>query len=245
MTPELQVMVTTAAVLGVTHTAVGVDHTLPFVMLGRARAWGLSKTLGVTALCSAGHVLSSVVIGFVGYFALDVALSQLEGIEEARGQWAAWGLMGFGAVYALVALWRLRRGNGHQHVHVHADGTMHTHAHDHGPSDGRMVHHHQHGQRISLGSPGIVPVLFVLFVLGPCEALIPLMVAPALGGAVSAAVLIALVFGVATLVTMLGIVALGYLGLSVKWVNRLEPHLDWLAGVAIFSSGLGVELLGI
>lgn len=245
MTPELQLMLTTAAVLGVTHTAVGVDHTLPFVMLGRSRGWSLNKTLGVTALCATGHVLSSVVIGFVGYFALGAALSQLEGIEAVRGQWAAWGLMGFGAVYALLALWRLRRGNGHRHVHVHADGTVHAHDHEHGREDTRVVHHHGHGQRVSVGSPRVVSVLFVLFVLGPCEALIPLMAAPALGGSVSAAALIALVFGVATLSTMLGIVALGFLGLSAKWVNRLEPHLDWLAGMVIFASGIGIELLGI
>lgn len=245
MSPELQLMLITAAFIGVTHTAIGVDHTLPFVMLGRARGWALNKTLGVAALCGVGHVMSSVVIGFVGYFVLGAALSQIEGIEEWRGQWAAWGLMGFGAVYALVALWRLIRGKRHHHVHVHADGTVHTHLHEHGTEDTRVVHHHGHGQRLSFGSPRIVPVLFVLFVLGPCEALIPLMVAPALGGSVGAAAAIALVFGVATLGTMLGIVAIGFLGASVKWVNRLEPHLDWIAGMAILSSGLGIELLGI
>ncbi len=249
MTPELVVLVGTAATLGVTHTAVGVDHTLPFVMLGKARRWSLRKTLGITTVCAAGHVLSSVLIGALGYYGLGLALPQLEAIESQRGHWAAWLLIGFGLVYALLGLWRMHRGDAHRHFHVHSDGTVHAHDHSHAQADGQLVHHHRHPSRtaqraMALDSRRLVPGLFIIFILGPCEALIPLMAAPALGSG-SGSVLVASVFGLATTATMLGLVALGYLGLNFKAMGRIEPHMQWLAGFAIAASGLSVEFLGI
>ena len=53
-----------AAALGiaVAHTALGPDHTLPFVMLARAGRWSLRRTLAVTLACGAGHVASSLLL---------------------------------------------------------------------------------------------------------------------------------------------------------------------------------------
>jgi sulfite exporter TauE/SafE len=245
LTPQVAILATTAATVGVTHTAVGVDHTLPFVMLGRARQWSLLKTLAVTAACALGHVSSSVLIGALGFYGLGLTLDYLEVIEMVRGRWAAWLLIGFGVLYALLGAWRLHHGDGHEHFHVHADGTLHAHSHDHLPADGHVVHHHRHRGAAGLAQQRMLPALFVIFVLGPCESLIPLMAAPALGASVWAPALIAGVFGVATLTTMLAIVAAAYLGFSGRLLSRLEPHMQWLAGVAIALSGIGVELLGI
>ena len=249
MTPELAVLAGTAATLGATHTAIGVDHTLPFIMLGRARQWSLTKTLAVTSVCAVGHDLTSVLIGAQGNYGLGLALPELEAIAIGRGHFAAWGLIAFGAIYAVVGWWRMRREDAHRHFHVHADGTVHTHDHAHGTSDGQLVHHHRHPSRaarqaLPLESKRLIPGLFLIFVLGPCEALIPLMAAPALS-AQGGAVMIATVFGLATTATMLALVTLGYLGLNIKAIDRLEPHLQWIAGFAIFVSGLGVEFLGV
>jgi nickel/cobalt exporter len=63
---SLAVLAATAAGLGFIHTAIGVDHYLPFVALGRARRWSLSRTLLVTALCGAGHVAGSLLLGAAG-----------------------------------------------------------------------------------------------------------------------------------------------------------------------------------
>jgi hypothetical protein len=38
-------------------------HWLPFVLIGRARAWPLRKTLGVTAIAGVGHVVVTVLLG--------------------------------------------------------------------------------------------------------------------------------------------------------------------------------------
>src|SRR5690606_10994875 len=114
MTPDVMILMGTAATLGVTHTAVGVDHTLPFVMLGRARRWSLTRTLALTAGCGLAHVLSSVVIGIVGFWLLGYTLENIEAIEATRGQWATWLLISFGVVYAAIGLWRLRNHDGHR-----------------------------------------------------------------------------------------------------------------------------------
>ena len=56
----------TAAVLASFHTLIGVDHSIPFIVLGRARGWSLRRTLGVTGACGLAHVASSVLIGSLG-----------------------------------------------------------------------------------------------------------------------------------------------------------------------------------
>src|SRR6185503_13000879 len=80
----LPLLLGTAVMIAAVHTAVGVDHTLPFIALGRAQRWSLRKLLTVTALCGVGHVLSSVVLGMIG-IALGTALERLRWFESARG----------------------------------------------------------------------------------------------------------------------------------------------------------------
>lgn len=252
MNQQLLVLVTTAATVGVVHTAVGLDHTLPFVLLGRARAWSITRTLGITGLCGVGHVLSSIVVGGLGA-SLGVALSSLAWFESTRGDWVAWALVAFGVTYAAVSLVSMKRGSAHQHVHLHADGTVHSHHHPHRgaplrfdtphhiPSDAELV-------RLSAAPSrhrNLVASLFVVFVLGPCEALLPLMTAPSLHGHLAASGLVALVFGGATVLTMLALVAAGWFGLHRYRLVHLERHLNWISGVVIAGSGLGIRFLGL
>ena len=56
MTPELLVLVATAASIGFIHTLLGPDHYLPFIVMAKVRGWSRSKALGVTSLCGLGHV---------------------------------------------------------------------------------------------------------------------------------------------------------------------------------------------
>lgn len=212
MSPEAFALLGTAATLGVTHTAIGVDHTVPFVLVGKAQGWSLRRTLGMTTLCGAGHVLSSVLVGALG-FLLGLGTKELGGIQAQRGTWASWALILFGVAYAGYGAWRVRSGRRHRHL------------------DRRLA---------PAGT-----ALFLVFLVGPCEALIPLMMAPAWLGFSSGPWLVALVFGVATLVTMVALVTTGYLGLGSNRLGRLEPHLGWLAGVTIAASGLAIQWLGI
>lgn len=56
MQTELNILLATAASLGVVHTALGPDHYLPFIALSKSRNWSVFKTARVTALCGLGHV---------------------------------------------------------------------------------------------------------------------------------------------------------------------------------------------
>ena len=233
-----------AATIALLHTVIGVDHYLPFVVIGKARDWTLRQVLGLTALCGLGHVLGSMLLGVIG-IGLGVAIDKLEFIEGTRGSMAAWGLIAFGLVYAAWSAVRAARGHRHEHVHAHNDGTVHTHGHDH---QGQHLHAHAAAKK-QAAEKSKMPLtgwtLFVLFVFGPCEALIPMFMAPAWQHDWIAVFGVALVFSLVTLVTMLGMVTLGTLGLRNVAFKGLERHANTLAGLAIAASGLAIQLLGV
>lgn len=229
----LGILIASAVSIGFLHTLIGVDHTLPFVVLGRAQGWSIGRTLAITFVCGLGHVASSVALGTLG-LGLGVAVSRLEIVEAARGGVAAWVLIVFGLVYAAWSLARQRRTQ--RHAHVHEGGTVHSHAAEQGD--------HRHDRSLSRAALTGWS-LFVIFVLGPCEPLIPLLMVPALELGSWAAVPVTLAFAMTTLVTMSLVVAGGYYGLHLPVFRRLESHAHTLAGLAIAASGFAIQLLGI
>jgi ABC-type nickel/cobalt efflux system permease component RcnA len=234
----LSVLLGTALTIAVVHTLIGVDHTLPFVVLGRARGWTLRKVLCVTALCGLGHVLSSVLLGLLGV-ALGAALERLQWLQAVRGSLAAWLLIAFGGFFTVRGLWRSIRRRSHSHAHVHTDGVVHAHAHHHG----HPAHAHPHP--LSGQSSVTVWTLFIIFVLGPCEPLIPLMLAPAALHHWTWVVAVSTAFGLATIATMSVLVAAAHVGLSRVSVPVLARHAELLAGLAIAASGIAIQTLGI
>ena len=214
--------------------------------LGRAEGWPLRKALLWTGICGVGHVLSSVVLGAVG-MAAGVAISSLEAVEGSRGNLAGLALLGFGALYFGWGLWRGLRGKAHSHAHVHADGSVHTHDHHHDheaeePGHGAADHD---DTRHSVRHRRTVWALFIIFVLGPCEPLIPLVMVPASRHSVAGVALVCLAYGAATLLVMLGMVTAGYLGTRVVRLRFMERYAHALAGLAILASGLAINLLGL
>ena len=229
------VLAGTAAGIGFIHTVIGPDHYLPFIVMARARKWPLSKTLVISFLCGLGHVLSSVVLGFLG-IALGIAVTRLEGVESFRGGLAAWVLIGFGLAYFVWGLRRALRNTPHKHSHVHLSEPEHEHAHG-------TEHCHPH---VGEGKANITPwILFTIFVFGPCEPLIPLVMYPAARHNIAGVALVAAAFGLATILTMLVIIALSSWGLSFVRLGRLERYSHALAGAMIFVSGLAVRFLGL
>lgn len=234
----LQLLLGTAVSIGFLHTLIGVDHSLPFVAIGKARNWTLSKTLGLTAICGVGHVLGSIILGTIG-IGLGVALEKLTFIESMRGEITAWLIIGFGVAYASWSFMKVRRGHKHTHAHSHEDGTVHTHDHDHHD-------HHAHAHTESAPSGAMAAwSLFIIFVFGPCEALIPMLMAPAAEHNWLWVALVAGAFGITTVLTMMGVVAVGFLGLSLPAMRGLEKYANVAAGMAIAMSGLAIQVLGI
>jgi nickel/cobalt exporter len=250
----------TAATLGLVHTVIGPDHYLPFIVIGRARNWTLRKTLFVSFLAGLGHILSSVILGFLG-IALGIAVSRVKGLESTRGEIAAWLLIGFGFAYFIWGMRRAWKGKAHTHPHLHdhEDAFVHPHGPDQGPHDPahEHVHQHAHAHTHELAEHahlhGEVPkkvnitpwVLFTIFVFGPCEPLIPLVMYPAARHSASGVVIVTVSFGLTTILTMLAIIAAASWGVSFVRLGRLERYSHALAGLVIFISGLGIRFLGL
>ncbi len=234
---EIWIIAGTAVFLGFFHTLIGPDHYLPFIAMAKARNWPMRKTLMIAFVSGLGHVLSSVLLGFIG-LALGIAVSQLEVAESWRGNAAAWLFIGFGFAYFIWGLRRAIKNKPHRHVHAHVDGELHEHVHEHESS-----HVHVHDQE---KKANITPwILFTLFVFGPCEPLIPLVMYPAAKHNILGVFVVAAAFAIATIATMLTIIALSTWGLHFVRLGRMERYAHALAGAAIFLSGLAVQFLGL
>lgn len=233
MNGELLILLGTAATIGLVHTLLGPDHYLPFVALSRSRGWSMKKTLGVTAACGVGHVGGSIVLGAIG-IAAGITLNKLNLIESTRGELAAWLLIAFGLVYGAWGLVRAVRNRPHTHAHFHTDGTRHVHEHTH-----HQEHTHPHGD-----SRGSLTgwALFIFFVLGPCEPLIPLLMFPAATQGSTAVVLVALVFGVVTVTTMMAVVAVAAHGMRLFPATSIERYSHAIAGAVITLCGVAIQL---
>lgn len=235
MSHEIWILAGTAVFLGFFHTLIGPDHYLPFIAMARARHWPLRRTLAIAFFSGLGHVLSSVLLGFAG-LALGLAVSRLEAAESWRGNAAAWLFIGFGFAYLIWGLHRAIKNRPHRHVHAHADGAVHDHTHQH-----ESEHVHVHEKKTN-----ITPwVLFTIFVFGPCEPLIPLVMYPAAKHSMAGVALVAGAFAAATIATMLAVIALSSWGMSFVRLGRLERFAHAMAGGAILLSGLAVQFLGL
>ncbi len=237
MTPEIIVLSLSAATLAFVHTILGPDHYLPFVAMAKARGWSMRKTLRVTLICGSGHLAGSILLGMLGIF-LGLQLSSLQWMEGVRNNFAAWLLIGFGLAYMAWGLRQAYRNRPHAHWHSH-DGFAHEHVHSHHRDH---VHLHEQTGKVKSLAPWVI---FVIFVLGPCEPLIPLLMYPAARESIAGVVMVTGVFGLVTVLTMLLAVAISVKGLESIRLKRFERFGHAVAGSAILACGLAVAFLGI
>ena len=213
-TTRLFTSLTVAAIsLGSLHS-LAPDHWLPIAAVARARNWSKARTARVAFLCGLGHVTVSVLLGLL---ALMFGAQLFESLGERMVSVAGLLLIGFGVAYAI---WGLRGAFAHRiHGHHH-----HHYDHVHDPS------------RVSTWS------LFLIYCADPCVAVIPIMFAAAplsLGETVS----IVVAFEVATIGTMVALVALAHSGAQLfkgKWFDRYG---DSAAGTLIVVTGIVVAVL--
>ena len=225
-----------AASIGFVHTLLGPDHYVPFISLARAQHWTIGRTLAIVAACGVAHVLGSAMLAGVG-LAAGAAIGEMEGVEAGRGSVAAWAMVAFGAAYCA---WGIRRAfvtskglapHSHgDHVHIHTDG---------------VTHHHHAGDTDAPVQPRTFWALMVLFILGPCEPLIPLFLLPASRGRWDIAIATILVFGIVTVVTMVAVTAAGFYGARQINFGGAERYAHAFAGGAVAISGLMVIGLGL
>ncbi len=106
-----------------------------------------------------------------------ITLSKVEFIESFRADIAAWLIISFGLIYFAWGIKKIYR-SGSSHSHIDKD-------------------------RNSL-TPWII---FTIFVLGPCEPLIPLLIYPAVMESTITLILVVIVFSAATISTMVLLVS--------------------------------------
>jgi ABC-type nickel/cobalt efflux system permease component RcnA len=174
--------------------------------------------------------------------AFGVAVLKLESIESFRGDMAAWLLLAFGLVYFVWGIRRAIRNQSHTHPHVHPNGTVHTHEHVHARDH---VHVHEAAEKSTekpdRGASMTPWVLFTIFLFGPCEPLIPILMYPAAKGNMAGLALVTLVFGVITIATMTAIVAGAYVGAGALRFTRLQRYSHALAGFVILACGAAIK----
>jgi len=232
----LYALLITAVSLGFVHTLLGPDHYLAFIVLSKSLKWSRAKTLWITFFGGVGHVGGSVVIGLAGV-ALGLSLTKLTSIESFRGNVVGWMIIAFGVVYIIYGIYKFIKNGHHSHLPKFLL-----------PKSIREYRHlpttelEQENEKIVNITPWI---LFLIFVFGPCEVLIPLVMIPAAKHDAFGVFAVATLFGIATIVTMLVTVYLGYIGTSLSIFKKAEKYLHMIAGIIILLLGVGITFFGL
>lgn len=230
MNTELSILLITAVTIACLHTISGPDHYLPFVAIGRAKNWSWSKTIMWTLICGSGHVWSSVLLGLGGGL-LGWSLSKINWLESIRGGMAGWALMVFGMAYGAWGLVQAHRNKTHKHFELD-EKEVYVFEHKHGEVVPREQRHK------------VTPwVMFIIFVLGPCEPMIPLLYFPAAKHSWYEMLLLILVYTLITLATMVFMVSVCRSGISLLNTEKLERYMHALGGLTIFLCGAGMVFL--
>ncbi len=229
---ELYLLAISSASLGFVHTLLGPDHYLPFIVLSKARKWSDTKTMWITFISGIGHVGSSVIIGIIGV-ALGFSLKKLQFIESSRGDFVGWMLFAFGVGYTLYGIYKYIHSTHHHHLPRFLV-----------PKKVREMHHLPMDDKAK-DNKSLTPwILFLIFVFGPCEVLIPLLIFPAYSNRTLGMIAVALSFGTATILTMLMTVYLGHKGTSLIRFHGLERYVHLIAGIIILFTGSGIVFFG-
>ncbi|WP_115372249.1 urease accessory protein UreH domain-containing protein [Adhaeribacter pallidiroseus] len=232
MTAEFQLLTLTAIGISFIHTITGPDHYVPFIALSRTRNWSVIKTITCTVVCGLGHVGSSVLLGLVG-IGLGWSLSKLSWLEQVRGGLAGWGLLLFGVLYTVWGLKQAYQNRPHKHFDAYPDSSVYVYEH----RPGEVVYPHQRKK--------VTPwVLFIIFILGPCEPLIPLLSYPAAQDSTAGIIWLVSIFTLFTILTMVAMVLLGYYGISFFKNSVLERYVHAIGGSTIVACGIGMLFLG-
>jgi nickel/cobalt transporter (NicO) family protein len=237
MTQELSLLLGTTIAIAFVHTITGPDHYVPFTVIAQAKKWGRFKTIWFTALCGVGHVGSSIILGLAG-IALGLAVNKIQLWEGIRGSVISYVFTAFGLIYLIWGLKRAYQNRLHTHLHLHKDDATHIHEHTHHQ---QHTHIHEDGTKLNL-TPWI---LFTIFVFGPCEPLIPLVMYPAAKHDTKDLIIVTIVFSVITIITMIILVLLLSYGFKLMPMKFLERYSHALAGGTILLCGLGMLFLGL
>lgn len=194
--------------------ALAPDHWMPFAAIGRAQQWSKLRLLWITFIAGLGHVGISIVFSVIGIL-LGFSLSKLKSMEGHRGEIALWLLIGFGLAYMI---WGIRKGIEQKHKVID-------------PEELRK-------------KTVLAWTLFAVFILGPCEPLIPLVFLGYNYG-YPGVIAVSVIFSVVTIIMMLTQSLLAFLGIQLIKSNFVERYSHAFAGLVIALTGVFVMVAGI
>jgi hypothetical protein len=140
-------------------------------------------------------------------------------------------MLAFGLVYFIRGVYLSSKNKVHKHFDI--DG------------DNLYVFEHKHGTVTPIKKHKVTPwVMFIIFLLGPCEPMIPLLYFPAVKNSWSMLVLLVTVYTLTTLVSMIFMVMLGYYGIGIMKAGKLERHMHSIAGLTVLFCGAGMLWFG-
>jgi ABC-type nickel/cobalt efflux system permease component RcnA len=247
---------TTIAVTGFSvaflHAAIP-THWLPFVVAARAQRWKKSKTLAITGVAGAGHVLFTIALGVVVVWG-GMAITNRVG--------KAFPLIAGSALIALGLFYFIRQFRGSA-GHVHLFGSHSHHEHDHHSHDHRAqsgdhthdhhAHQHEHAHdEAEIGTISerwsqprsdwvVIAGLFALLTFSPCEAFLPVFLIGAKYGWIGFAILSA-ILAIATVAGMVVFTWLTLAGVERLKVRALEKFESGILGGVLCLLGMLIIL---
>jgi len=239
-------LVATGFAVAFLHAAIP-THWLPFVVAARAQHWKKPKTLAVTGVAGAGHVLFTIALGVLvvwGGMAINSRIGKL------------FPLIAGGALIALGLFYLVRqiKGTGHSHLFgghshhqpehhshdIHTQPHVHAHEHEHVNQDSDIV---AIKQRWSQQRSDLVVIagLFALLTFSPCEAFLPVFLIGAKYGWVGFALLSA-ILAVATVAGMVVFTWLTLAGVEKLKFRNLEKFESGVLGGVLCLLGIMIIL---
>jgi sulfite exporter TauE/SafE len=217
---SLNALLLGAISIAVVHALIP-SHWLAFALVGRAQRWSKARTLEITALAGAGHILTTVALGALVSAAGKAVFKFLP--ERAEHAITAGFLILLGLYFAYPTL-RGKRGC--------------THHHDHDYGLDRAAEEEQANlDAAKRSSPTVMGALVLGLTLSPCLDLLPIYIAAAPLSWAGVG-LICLTMGIVTLGLMLLFVSLALQGLQRLNLGWLERNEGLAVGIILAAIGL-------
>jgi len=214
------------------HAAIP-THWLPFVLVSRARGWGVGKTLTSVLLAGMGHIALTTFLGLlIAWFGFQLNHE----LEHVFGPLIGGAMIAIGAYF----VWRQLRGKGVCHHHApgsHHEKTEHCgHEHEGEPShwerelgDSRLA--------VEKGDWAVIGGLFLMLTLSPCEVFLPVYLSAVPFGWLGF-VLLSVILAVATLAGMMVFTWLTLKGFERLRLRYFEQRESGLLGTIFILLGI-------
>jgi ABC-type nickel/cobalt efflux system permease component RcnA len=218
-------LVGAVAVVGVLHTIVP-DHWVPITLIARQRGWTKAETISAAIKAGTGHVLSTLAIALVVWFAGAAVAAHFGHRVDLASSVA---LIGFG-LWIAISSWLETRHGAHGHDHGH------SHSHDHGHEERHHHDDHSHSHDHPVKTKNRTALILILG-SSPMVEGIPAFFAAGKYG-IGLIVIMSVVFGISTIATYVVLCTLSTAGLKNVKFGNFEKYGEVFSGAFIAIVGL-------